>query len=53
VGLGILGEYLGRIYNEVKARPLYLVARAIGFDRHPPTATIATARAPIGKPETE
>lgn len=28
---GIFGEYLGRIYNEVKRRPLYLVKERLGF----------------------
>jgi polyisoprenyl-phosphate glycosyltransferase len=30
--LGILGEYVGRIYSEVKRRPLYVVADTVGFD---------------------
>jgi hypothetical protein len=28
--LGVMGEYLGRVYEEVKGRPLYVVDRIIG-----------------------
>lgn len=30
IGIGILGEYVGRIYDEIKQRPLYLVAENVG-----------------------
>ena len=33
VSVGILGEYIGRIYDEVKRRPKFIVDRAIGFEQ--------------------
>lgn len=32
IGMGILGEYLARVFVEVKARPLYLVRETLGFE---------------------
>src|SRR6185503_15997238 len=33
ISVGILGEYIGRIYEEVRARPKFIVERAEGFTR--------------------
>ncbi len=43
--IGILGEYIGRIYDEVKNRPLYTLAEAAGFTEFP------TPRSPRTPPE--
>ncbi|GBU11538.1 undecaprenyl phosphate-L-Ara4FN transferase [Enterobacterales bacterium] len=31
VGMGLLGEYIGRIYNDVRARPRYFVQKVVGL----------------------
>ena len=36
--LGVMGEYLGRIYTEVKRRPLYAVQERLGFTGDEPSA---------------
>ena len=36
INLGIMGEYLGRIHEEVKQRPVYLVREIVGFDDNLP-----------------
>ncbi len=32
LSLGMIGEYMARIFTEVKARPIYLVAEKVGFE---------------------
>jgi glycosyltransferase involved in cell wall biosynthesis len=44
LGIGILGEYIGRIYDQVKARPLYLLS---SVERVPAPVAVAVAREPI------
>jgi hypothetical protein len=31
--LGVIGEYVGRVYEEAKARPLYVIGRLIRAGR--------------------
>jgi dolichol-phosphate mannosyltransferase len=54
VSLGVVGEYVGRIYGEAKRRPLYLVQERLGFEpaalamhaRARPESMVHVARAP-------
>jgi len=33
ISLGVIGEYLGRVYAETKRRPLYIINESYGFDK--------------------
>ncbi|HEY0721862.1 MAG TPA: glycosyltransferase family 2 protein [Gammaproteobacteria bacterium] len=35
ISLGVIGEYLGRVFEEVKHRPLYLISETHGLDNGP------------------
>jgi polyisoprenyl-phosphate glycosyltransferase len=43
--IGIIGEYVGRIYGETKRRPLYVLRERIGFES-PGAKNPAQRRAP-------
>lgn len=47
VTVGILGEYVGRIYEEIKNRPLYILKEVRGFER----TAAARPRPPLAEHE--
>jgi glycosyltransferase involved in cell wall biosynthesis len=46
MSLGVIGEYLGRVYEEVKGRPLFVVARKIGVGEEASATTSDRSAAP-------
>jgi dolichol-phosphate mannosyltransferase len=43
--LGIVGEYIGKIYDEVRGRPHYIISTRLGFDDEHATANTMSLRA--------
>ncbi|MBV8962740.1 MAG: glycosyltransferase family 2 protein [Hyphomicrobiales bacterium] len=46
MSLGMIGEYIGRIFAEVKRRPLYIIAERVGVEAAPPRSGAAPTVAP-------
>lgn len=49
---GIQGEYIARIFEEVKGRPLYVVGQTINFEQKPMAADIPAAEKPAASVKT-
>lgn len=45
LSLGVIGEYLGKVYSETKARPRFIIERVLEHDGNPPARARKSAEA--------
>jgi dolichol-phosphate mannosyltransferase len=50
MSIGVLGEYIGRIYDEVRRRPHYIIDRAVNVDVNDPHGPGVRGFAPSARP---
>lgn len=50
LGIGVLGDYVIRIYDQVRARPMFLVARTVNLEDEPSRPGRASPRDPRSPP---
>jgi dolichol-phosphate mannosyltransferase len=51
LALGLVGEYIGRIYDETKRRPMYIVDRKVNFSESGAGQPIKSRRAQLRSSE--
>jgi dolichol-phosphate mannosyltransferase len=52
LGIAILGEYIARIYDQVRGRPMYVVARTVNLTRENPARGHSQTPSPVDLTET-
>lgn len=51
LSIGVLGEYISRVFVEVKQRPVYLVRETRNFANRPATGAPVSNRPPVDEPD--
>jgi len=53
LGLGLVGEYVGRIHERLQGRPNYMIAERVGFSELTEFGTAGASMAAVGRAKAE